>query len=187
MIPGNVPPRRFLAALGLSLLVHVLLAGSWIEGVGGVAVPYPLLQARLENRPAMAEGAALAEIPGAAAAEEPPHRSRVRTASGPTPLPAVRTPGPDPAGTDARFYLARELDHFPEPVEMPAPRKPAAVAHVRIWVGIDQQGRVVDVVAAESGYPLAGIRERLLAIRFVPARKDGYPVKSRVLMEWPES
>jgi len=186
MIPGNVPPRRFLVALGLSLLVHVLLAGGWNEGVGGVAVSPSLLQARLENRPAMAEGAALAEIPGAPAAPEPPGGSRVRTAAGPPPLPAVRAPDPDPAGTDARFYLARELDHFPEPLEMPALRQTTAVAHVRIWVGIDQQGRVVDVVAADSGHPLAGIRERLLAIRFVPARKDGYPVKSRVLMEWPE-
>lgn len=186
MIPGNFLDRRFLAALGLSLLLHFLLMGSWGEGVGGAVLPQPLLQARLESPPLVAETPAPAAVPVPATVPVQPGESGVRKTRNPAVLPVAGAPGSGANGTDSRFYLARELDYYPEALDWPELRQAATVAHVRIWVGIDQQGRVVDVAPAEPGHPVAGIRERLLAIRFVPARKDGRPVKSRVLMEWAE-
>ncbi len=183
MIPGNVPDRRFQVALGLSLLAHILLAGNWSGGVRGSAMPGPLLQARLESPPAMPQGAAFVADAERAVVPDPAKRPRSRVARG-----AELSPAPDAgaAGTDSRFYPARELDQYPELLELPDSRQALPVAHVRVWVGIDQQGRVVDVVAADPGYPVADIRERLLVIRFAPGRKDGRPVKSRLLVEWPE-
>jgi hypothetical protein len=183
MIPGNVPDRRFQVALGLSILMHVLLAGGWGDGIGGVAVPQAPLQARLEGAPAMpADVVPLPETPTAATPDlRPPEGRR------PTRMPVTGTSATSSgAGTESRFYLARELDQYPAAPGLAELRQVAAVVPVRVWVGIDQQGRVVDVAAADPGYPVAGIRERLLAVRFVPALKDGRPVKSRVLMEWPE-
>jgi len=182
MIPCKVPDRRFRLALGLSVAAHVLLAGSW---GGGAAVPQTPLQARLNASPALTPDAAFAELPVAATMPALPETLRSGVYRRPEPLPAVAAPGSgsDAGGADTRFYLARELDRYPEALEL---RQAAAVTHVRVWVGIDQLGRVVDVVAADPGHPVAAVRERLLAIRFVPARKDGRPVKSRVLMEWPE-
>jgi len=56
---------------------------------------------------------------------------------------------------------------------------------VRLWVSIDQAGRVVDVAVIDADPPgeferLA--RERVLATWFVPAERDGRPVKSRILL-----
>lgn len=180
MIPGQVPGGRFRLALGLSVLAHVLLAGSWGGGGGGTVVLQGPLQARLDAAPAMASDAVFADEPVAATMRVQPERSRT---GGDRPVPAAAVPGSDAAGADPRFYLARELDQYPAAPEL---GQAAAVAHVRVWVGIDQQGRVVDVAPADPGHPVADVRERLLAVRFVPARKDGRPVKSRVLMEWPE-
>jgi len=55
----------------------------------------------------------------------------------------------------------------------------------RLWVSIDQTGRVVEAAVIDADPPgeferLA--RERVLATLFVPARRDGRPVKSRVLL-----
>lgn len=183
MIPCKTPDRRFRLALCLSLAAHALLAGSWGEGTGGAAVPQTPLQARLDASPAVKADAFFAEEPVAATMPASPETLRSRVDRRPVQLPAAAAPGSDTAGADTRFYLARELDRYPEAPEL---RQVAAVAHVRVWVDIDQQGRVVDVAAADPGQPVAAVRERLLAIRFVPARKDGRPVKSRVLMEWPE-
>jgi hypothetical protein len=183
MIPCKFPDRRFQLALGLSVAAHVLLAGSWGGGAGGAAVPQMPLQARLDTSLAVAADTGFAEEPVAATMPSPPVTLRSGDDRRPVRLPAAAAPGSDTAGADTRFYLARELDQYPEAPEL---RQVAAVAHVRVWVGIDQQGRVVDVAAADPGHPVAAIRERLLAIRFVPARKDGRPVRSRVLMEWPE-
>ena len=180
MIPGHVPDRRFRLALGLSVAAHVvLLGGSW----GGVAAPQALLQARLDVSPAVMADAVFAEEPVAATMPASPETLRSGNNRSPVPLPPAAAPGSDTAGADTRFYLAHELDRYPEAPEL---RQLAAVAHVRVWVGIDQQGHVVDVAAADPGHPVAAVGERLRAIRFVPARKDGRPVKSRVLMEWPE-
>ena len=85
------------------------------------------------------------------------------------------------SGPDLRFYLARELDQYPSPL---------SALHldngsVRLWVSIDQTGRVVEVAVIDADPPgefetLA--RERVLATRFAPAWRDGRPVKSRVLL-----
>lgn len=180
MIPCKVPDRRFRLALGLSVAAHVvLLAGSW----GGATAPQTPLQARLDVPTAVMAGAVFAEEPVAATMPASPETLRSGNDRRSLMLPAAAEPGSDTAGADTRFYLARELDRYPEAPEL---RQLAAVAHVRVWVGIDQQGRVVDVAAADPGHPVAAVGERLRAIRFVPARKDGRPVKSRVLMEWPE-
>jgi len=184
MSPGNIPDRRFQVALGLSLLAHALLAGSWSGGVRGGAPPAPWLQARLESPFVVSQGAAPALEPGVAAIAGQSERLPFPARRSPAPVSA---PGTGAAGTDSPFYPARELDRYPEPLELPWPQQVRAAAHVRVWVSIDDQGRVIDVVAAGSGQSVADIRERLLAVRFLPGRKDGRPVKSRLLMEWPES
>lgn len=183
MIPCKVPQRRFRLALGLSVAAHVLLAGSWGGNAGGAAVPQTTLQARLDASTAVTADAVFAEEPVAATMPASLEKRRSRDDGRQAFLPAAAGSGSDTAGADTRFYLARELDRYPEAPEL---LQVAAVAHVRVWVGIDQQGHVVDVAAADPGHPVAAVRERLMAIRFIPARKDGRPVKSRVLMEWPE-
>ena len=179
MIPGRIPGCRFRLALGLSVLAHVLLAGSWGGGAGGTIALQGPLQARLDAAAAVASDAVFADQAVAATIPALPEQPRSR---GGRPVPATAAPGSGAAGADPRFYLARELDQYPAAPEL---QQAAAAAHVRVWVGIDQQGRVVDVAPADPGHPLAEVREQLLAVRFVPARKDGRPVKSRVLMEWP--
>ncbi len=87
-----------------------------------------------------------------------------------------------------RFYLARELDQYPSPLTALDPgagTHGSATGSVRLWVSIDQAGQVVDAAVIDADPP--GVREQsarelVLATRFLPARRDGRPVKSRVLL-----
>ena len=87
-----------------------------------------------------------------------------------------------------RFYLARELDQYPSPLTALVPgagTHGSATGSVRLWVSIDQAGQVVDAAVIDADPP--GVREQsarelVLATRFLPAHRDGRPVKSRVLL-----
>ena len=87
-----------------------------------------------------------------------------------------------------RVYLARELDRYPVPVSalsLHAGERGAPTGSVRLWVSIDQAGRVTDIEVIDTGSPGAWdavARERLLGTRFNPAYKDEKAVKSRVLL-----
>jgi len=200
----DLPARRILIALGVSLLAHFLLVGH--RGGSGAAhtaatVLKPL-QARLEWMPEALPPPAEADIPPLITPLITPIPMPVTTlvttvqppVISPRRLPVtapVAAVEPSPAsaaasGPDLRFYLARELDRYPSPLTtLSLDDGRGTAGGVRLWVSIDQTGRVVDVAVIDADPPgefehLA--RERLLAMRFVPAERDGRPVKSRILL-----
>lgn len=192
----NVPARRIRIALGASLLAHFLLIGNW-GGSGAlhtVATVLTPLQARLEWMPEALPPPAETEIPLLTTAVTTPVATVLRPAASSPRLPAtapVAAVEPSPAGAsangpDLRFYLARELDQYPSPLSaLSLDDGRGTAGGVRLWVSIDQAGRVVDVAVIDADPPgefERMARERVLAMRFVPARRDGRPVKSRILL-----
>jgi TonB family protein len=188
-----VPVRRLLLALGVSSLVHFLVAGGW-TGAPGARLPVVTslspLQAWLNampdpvnapgSAPSMPAGQDELPVIAAPVTPAPPRIARAAAALAQT---RVANSGPDP-----RFYLARELDQYPAPLtglDLGEARGNAA-GSVRLWVSIDHAGRVVDAVVIDAEPPGAleqAARERVLATRFLPGRRDGHPVKSRVLLD----
>jgi len=183
----GVPLRRALIALSASLLAHFLIAGGWGDSGAArtMATALAPLQARLELIPAV--------LPSA----ENPEGSLLSTTVQPTELsrraaPAVATAVEQPsasaaaAGPDLRFYLARELDRYPSPLStLSLGNDHGTAGSVRLQVGIDETGRVVDAAVIDtdpSGALERLTRERVLAMPFAPAWRDGRPVKSRVLL-----
>ncbi len=111
-------------------------------------------------------------------------------------LPEVSATKPDlaaplawPQASDPTVYTARDLDSYPRPVvpldigrfwSLSAGIQPA---EVRFELLIDEHGVVNEVAPAgpgTAGQPGAELRTALAATRFIPARKDGRAVKSRV-------
>lgn len=183
ILPHGVPGRRIGVALGLSLLAHFLLVGGWgAPGTGSPTTMVIPLQARLEPAPAALPPPAVADIPLVSDAPRPAVSSRRTSPAGTAAAAVEQSPaGTAASGPDLRFYLARELDQYPSPLS--ALRLDDG--SVRLWVSIDQTGRVVDAAVIDADPPgeiemLA--RERVLATRFVPAQRDGRTVKSRVLL-----
>jgi len=196
----DVPARRILIALGVSLLAHFLLVG-YRGGSGAAhtaATELKPLQARLEWMPEALPPPAEADIPPLIAPIPAPVTTLVTTVPPPVISPR-RLPVTAPvvavehlpasaaaSGPDLRFYLARELDRYPSPLTtLSLDDGRGTAVGVRLWVSIDQTGRVVDVAVIDADPPgeferLA--RERVLATRFVPAERDGRPVKSRILL-----
>ncbi len=184
--PRHLPARRMLIALGVSLFVHFLIIGGWGGSAAArtVAIVLMPLQARLEPMPAALPPLAEVDTPVVIPAAQlvvPSRRAPQATATAPQ-LPA----GTVASGTDPRFYLAREVDRYPSPLSaLGLDNGREAAGGVRLWVSIDQAGRVVDVVVIEADPPGEFerlTRERVLATRFMPAWRDGRPVKSRVLL-----
>lgn len=182
VLPHGFPLRRMLIALGASLLAHFLIVGGW-GGAGDAArTTAPPLQARLEWIPAELPSLTESELPSHSTA--PPQVSR-RVLPATVAATAVNpsAAGAAASGPDLRFYLARELDQYPSPLSDFSWNNRSA--SVRLWVGIDQTGRVVDAVVIDADPPgefERQARERVLATPFVPARRDGRPVKSRILL-----
>jgi protein TonB len=186
MLPHGLPLRRMLIALGASLLAHFLIVGGW-GGAGAARTAVAPLQARLELIPAVLPSVAESEHPGKSTT--PPQASR-RALPGSVAATVVEqsTAGAAASGPDLRFYLARELDQYPSPLS------DLTLSHLShdnrrgnasLWVSIDQTGRVLDAVVVAADPPgefERQARERVLATPFVPARRDGRPVKSRILL-----
>jgi protein TonB len=88
---------------------------------------------------------------------------------------------------DSRFYSARELDRFPEPLTpLELQSGTGRSGSVRLRIGIDLAGRVVEVDVVDSdpsGALEVYAREQLQVTRFMPGLKDGRPVRSRILLE----
>ncbi len=106
---------------------------------------------------------------------------RVVPLTSPPVLPQI----PDPT-----VYTARDLDSYPRPaapldtsrIEDPVAGKPVSV---QLELTIDERGVVYGVAVAGAGprsVAEAELRALLAASRFIPARKDGRAVKSRVLL-----
>lgn len=187
ILPHGFPLRRMLIALGASLLVHVLLAGGWGSGKGSAASAVAPFQARLEMLSAELPPSAVVDIPRVTTAPQPailPRRASpaaVSVVAAVEPLPG----GAAGSGPDLRFYLARELDRYPSPLSALSLDHDRGTGSVRLWVSIDQAGRVIDVTVIDADPPgeferLA--REQVLVTRFAPAWRDGRPVKSRILL-----
>lgn len=175
---AGFPLRRAAVALGASMLVHLFLAGDWSgSGRSGLVTsqlparlaPAAMPESTLNVAAPVAENVAVVAVPATLNHRRPP-----QAATAEHPAPAV--PAADP-----RFYAARELDRFPV-LLVPVPG--ATGSDIRLWLGIDRQGAVVEVAGGEPAAPLPeGLAERLRALRFAPALKDGRPVNSRVLLE----
>jgi protein TonB len=93
----------------------------------------------------------------------------------------------DPIFPDPKYYPARELDDYPRPLAPLRIDRPAyaGAGEVRLELLIDERGVVRDVVfagPAPSGGAEDELRATLAATPFLPARKDGRPVRSRVLL-----
>jgi hypothetical protein len=92
-------------------------------------------------------------------------------------------PGPAPllpAPADATVYTAGDLDSLPVPV---SPLALTSTVPVRVELVIDEHGLVRSVsIAGPGGRPDPELRSLLAATAFVPARKDGRAVRSRIVL-----
>lgn len=96
---------------------------------------------------------------------------------------------PDPVLPDLNYYPARDLDDYPRPLAPLRVDRPAhaSAGEVRLELLIDERGVVRDVVFAGPARPGAEeeeLRAALAATPFAPARKDGRPVRSRILLSF---
>ena len=187
-----VPVRRMVVALSASLIVHALVL--WMPRGAGEARREPAqswLQLRLEPDSVQAPvpPQAIAQAAAVGTAPEVPQSggaSRAQLPDGVMPPVPAQTGGDTSGGPAPRFFLARELDHYPVPL---TPLSAGGQGHghiavVRIWVSIDDRGRVIDAVADDprsDDESFARAREILLATPFAPARKEGRAVRSRLL------
>ncbi|MBY0270956.1 MAG: hypothetical protein K2X06_13885 [Burkholderiales bacterium] len=165
-------------ALGLSLSVHFLIFGNW-GGSGAARTAQTVLapvQARLELVPMATDAPAAA----------PQTAAPSRHASPPVAPAKALSADAAGGGPDLRFYPARELDRYPAPLSaLSLDSGDGPAGGVRLWVSIDQTGLVVEAAVIDAELPRElerMARERVLATRFVPAWRDGRPVKSRLLM-----
>jgi len=179
-------------ALAVSLLAHVLIVREWPAAgrVQHTAVA-PQLQVRLELRNGVEVGVVPAVLVMADA--RPVLQSTVirpkRQVIAPQPG-ALRSGSESSAGADRpdppdpRYYLARELDHYPAPL-LPLSLPNDVFGSIRLWVSVDHAGQVVDAAVIDADPPgllERPVRDLVLSTRFMPARKNGHPVKSRVLL-----
>jgi len=100
--------------------------------------------------------------------------------------PGADTPALPPA-PDPHYYPARDLDDYPRPLgPLRIGRSArAGASEVRLEILIDERGVVRDVIFAGPAQPRGAeeeLRATLADTSFMPARKDGRAVKSRVLM-----
>lgn len=185
--------RRFVLALALSAGIHLLLAGDIVLEGAQPAVrfaPSGVLSVRIEPLPPApgVDGAAdprPAALPGGRGRDSGKVPRAEASANRETKLALALPQAPDP--TD---YSARDLDFYPRlaaPLELGRfgdGAENGAATGFRFELLIDERGAVSEISAME-GEPLQ-LREELRAIlaatRFLPGRKDGRPVRSRVTL-----
>jgi protein TonB len=188
--PATAGRLRF--ALAVSALAHwALLAAPVVEtrrpGAASSAIDAPMTVrfapplVAVPDAPAVTE-AEESRMPGPAAGNS----GRAR---GGLPATVVAPPGADAPVVlrvpDLTYYPARELDAYPHPARPLELDRPPGAGSIRVLLLIDEHGIVNDVSLVEAG--AAGgledaLRTALGAARFIPARKDGRDVKSRVLL-----
>jgi protein TonB len=183
--------HRFELALAASVLLHAVLCTAFV------------LEAPMRERPAA--GFAPITVHIRSQAPEVSIEALVPTVG---PLPAVvpRKPRAAPAATglsqesnaaatltllpapDPTYYSARDLDTYPRPVAPLDLDRVAADAgtSIRLSLLIDEGGSVNEIKLVEpaaQGPLQEAVRGVLAATRFIPGRKDGRAVKSRVLLD----
>lgn len=185
------------AAVAASLLVHGLLLS-----VLAIDFPWPGVEFHPGNAPITVRIApAPVFLPDVPLSPEPEERRRPLTATptkrsvevspGARALPGAARPGAEtPAvapGLDPHYYLAQDLDSYPRPLAPLRIGRPAraSAGEVRLELLIDEHGVVRDVIFAGPAQPDGAeveLRATLAATSFMPARKDGRPVRSRILL-----
>lgn len=192
--PFPRPTRRLIAALAVSVLVHLMLALGFSPKTARYVPPLPLqVEIRRETAPERA-----AEIPAEQPSEltarpvavEPPPAAPPREESSPAPaaLPVAVAPG---LPLD-RYYTARELDVRAEQindVDLVYPRRAYETrtkGRVVLRIFINERGAIDDVSIVEA-VPAGVFDEAALtatqALRFKPAIKNGRNVKSQKTIE----
>ncbi len=191
-------PSRLRLALAASAASHLFFAQALTPEMphrGALAVGVLPITARIEPMPVLAPGG-----PAAIEIEEPaaPRQPKERPAAVDAGVHAARqknapaaTPPPLPLIPDPTIYSARDLDSYPRLlVPLDTGRIGNAEAGntpvvVRLEVTIDERGIVNDIAIVGPG-PAATVEKELSALLaaagFIPARKDGRAVKSRVLL-----
>ena len=158
--------------------------------------PHPFtapISVRLEALPVQAPEVAVVSVSAPDHVPLAAPRSPARTGQSPqrdAPIVEAR-PGPEEPvpllASDPHYYPAHELDSYPWPL---APLQLGGLAEVRggevrLELLIDEFGVVREIVLAERtrhDQADAGLRALLAATHFVPARKDGRAVRSRVTL-----
>jgi protein TonB len=202
-LPRPTATGRIRLALAVSAFFHLLLAfglASEMRPRSGHPEGVTLITARIEllpwSEPARVTAADKEESsrppPGsrAIADTDEVRRETAPKATSGMEQGATRSPALLHA-PDLTVYTARDLDSYPRPVfpldiegiaERAAGFPPAGV---RLELLIDEQGIVNDVALAgpeTAGQRGAELRAALAATRFIPARRDGRAVRSRVLL-----
>jgi len=92
---------------------------------------------------------------------------------------------------DPTYYAAHELDSYPRPAvpfdldQLAGGVAEGTTTRFRLALLIDERGVVNEIAAVETGLPgrlEEELRARLAATPFIPARKDGRAVRSRILL-----
>ena len=119
-------------------------------------------------------------------------RSTARTEQSPERDPPIveARPAPEasalPRATDPHYYAARDLDHYPWPlVPLQLEHLAESRSELRLELLIDESGVVQEVVFVQPARPGEAeekLRTALVATQFMPGRKEGRPVKSRLVM-----
>ena len=202
--------RRLLLAVAASVVLHWSLLYT-VQVVPPLRPPPTALHARLElndvqpapraaaTRPRLTPRVSAVRDAGPAAEPNPVEQAAGTAAAAPAgmvqpitdapaPLPALELPVP----LDTTWYTARQLDVYPQPLSMPQPVYPEPASangvhgEVTLLVLVDEAGTVREVSVVEAqpeGYFEAAALAAYQDVRFEPARKDGRPVRSRVLIK----
>jgi protein TonB len=198
---GRCWPRRFMLACCVSVATHLWLVRELPLGAPRAGDASPPLTVRLQSadeRGAAVLGIAEERDGGDVAPAVPVPRAKGRKAGTPTPSrDGLRGDGDaDPTGitsaTDVTYYPARQLDVYPAllaPLSIAYPERASAedrAGRALIMVLIDARGQVTEVTVIEAdppGYFEDAARKTLERAAFSPGRRNGIPVRSRVLIQ----
>jgi protein TonB len=192
--PPSGAPARWRVAVACSALLHLLCASvpapEWHLGRAPGPGPSVPIAVRLEPAPSPGVPLPVEEKPEEAAPAQS-RRANALEAMRATRHAAAGRSGPVmlPRRADSTVYSAGEVDQLPAPV-LPLDfsrlrTRAEAPTEVRLELLIDEHGTVSDVSLA--GRAAAGVLERdvlgvISATAFVPARKDGRPVRARIFL-----
>lgn len=182
--------RRFEIALVASLLLHALFGTAFVIETATMerrrASPSPITvriapQAPVQDEPLLAPRAEPLQTAIREKPQQPPPANTLPLRSEAASLALPQTPDPT-------YYLARDLDAYPRPAAPLELDRFAAEAatRLRFSLAIDESGSVREVTAIETqpGQRVQDeVRALLAATRFIPGRKDGRSVRSRVVLD----
>lgn len=174
-------------------------------GPGAVKVPPLMTEVAVTDDsaravPLLAPSVTAEALPVAEPVAPPPAQAASPTAPAPPPLPvAASAPPAAPtaaaaitSSVDLTYYSAREVDVQPRALREVVPDYPADAnqqqlsGRVRLGLKLEADGRVSDIEVVSANPPDVFDESALKAFRtarFVPAQKNGRPVRARILIE----